>query len=39
MHGRNYILWEQNPNYCEMARKRISRAAYQMKLEIGAAEE
>jgi len=34
MHGRNYIIFEQNAGYCVLSRKRISRAAYQMKLEI-----
>ena len=34
MNGRNYILFEQNKDYCELARKRISRAAYQMQLDL-----
>jgi len=34
MNGRNYIIFEQNQNYCAMSKRRISRAAFQMKLEL-----
>lgn len=34
MNGRNYIIFEQKRNYCGLARKRISRAAYQMQLDL-----
>ena len=31
--GRNYILIDIKPEYCEMARKRISQVGYQMEIE------
>jgi len=35
MCGRNYIGFEIKREYCDIERKRTSRAAYQMKLGIG----
>jgi len=34
MNGRNYIGFEINRSYCEIERRRVSRAAYQIKLDI-----